>query len=705
MSDYTKTTNFAAKDSLPSGNSGKIVKGSEIDTEFTNIQTAVATKLDINNSALTGTTTAQTLDISGNVDVDGTLETDALSLNGVTVTSTAAELNYVDGVTSNIQTQLDAKAPTANPTFTGSFTSPGIDDNATSTAMTLDSSGNVGIGVTSMAHPLVIQNATPVIQLIDSNATTRVAKIGGENGNVTINIDPNQAEGTSFFSVDIDNTERMRIDSSGSVGIGTSSPASLLTIQDATPVFEIDSTTTSNTATIQFTSSGTVDSKITHVGNTGLMTIDSGRNSSWGGKIAFVTDTEERMRIDSSGNVGIGTSSATALLEVEAASNPEISIASSGGATSNFLNFKAISHSQQIQTQLKTVDNGDFTSDLAFLFKASGTGGALSEKARIEASGNLSINNNIKTPNDSFVFSYSGGTDGQVRSGIYLEGTNNNLRFYTSQNERARIDNAGNLLVGTTSNTNTGKVRIQGATSSGGDSTVLTLHQSNLSTGGATLIKIGTEAGNFAKAAIGFKRTDDYDRGAIIFCQENTGDQSNVDSSDEVMRIDSSGNLLVGTTSVPSQSTGVSSGVYFVVKGDIIPSVDAGLTGHSDLGDPSTRYEDAYVRDGVTTGSDGRDKQDIEELSDAEQRVAVACKGLLRKWRWKSSVAEKGDDARIHFGIIAQDLQSAFEAEGLDAGRYAMFINSTWTDEDTGEERSRMGVRYSELLAFIIAAI
>jgi hypothetical protein len=145
--------------------------------------------------------------------------------------------------------------------------------------------------------------------------------------------------------------------------------------------------------------------------------------------------------------------------------------------------------------------------------------------------------------------------------------------------------------------------------------------------------------------------------------------------------------------------------VYFVVRGDIIPSVDAGLTGHSDLGDPSTRYEDAYVRDGVTTGSDGRDKQDIEELSDAEQRVAVACKGLLRKWRWKSSVAEKGDDARIHFGIIAQDLQAAFEAEGLDAGRYAMFINSTWTDEDTGEERSRMGVRYSELLAFIIAAI
>ena len=46
MSNYTKTTNFAAKDSLASGNANKIVKGSEIDTEFTNIQTAIATKAD-----------------------------------------------------------------------------------------------------------------------------------------------------------------------------------------------------------------------------------------------------------------------------------------------------------------------------------------------------------------------------------------------------------------------------------------------------------------------------------------------------------------------------------------------------------------------------------------------------------------------------------------------------------------------------------
>ena len=125
-----------------------------------------------------------------------------------------------------------------------------------------------------------------------------------------------------------------------------------------------------------------------------------------------------------------------------------------------------------------------------------------------------------------------------------------------------------------------------------------------------------------------------------------------------------------------------------------------------DLGQASVnRFNDAFITNGVTTGSDGNDKQDIETLSDAEQRVAVACKGLLRKWRWKSAVEEKGDDARIHFGIIAQDLQAAFEAEGLDAGRYAMFMSNTWADEETGEERTRLGIRYHELLAFIIAAI
>ena len=46
MANYTKTTNFAAKDALSPGNAGKVVKGTEIDTEFTNIQTAITSKAD-----------------------------------------------------------------------------------------------------------------------------------------------------------------------------------------------------------------------------------------------------------------------------------------------------------------------------------------------------------------------------------------------------------------------------------------------------------------------------------------------------------------------------------------------------------------------------------------------------------------------------------------------------------------------------------
>jgi hypothetical protein len=54
MTDYTKATNFTSKDSLSTGNPLKIVKGTEIDTEFNNIQTAVATKADLNGATFTG---------------------------------------------------------------------------------------------------------------------------------------------------------------------------------------------------------------------------------------------------------------------------------------------------------------------------------------------------------------------------------------------------------------------------------------------------------------------------------------------------------------------------------------------------------------------------------------------------------------------------------------------------------------------------
>jgi hypothetical protein len=60
MTDYTKSTNFASKDALLSGNPLKIVKGTEIDTEFNNIATAISTKADSSSPTLTGIPIAPT---------------------------------------------------------------------------------------------------------------------------------------------------------------------------------------------------------------------------------------------------------------------------------------------------------------------------------------------------------------------------------------------------------------------------------------------------------------------------------------------------------------------------------------------------------------------------------------------------------------------------------------------------------------------
>jgi hypothetical protein len=70
MSNYTKTTNFATKDSLPSGNAAKIVRGTEIDTEFNNIATASATKANSANPTFTGTVTAATVNVTGTLTAD-----------------------------------------------------------------------------------------------------------------------------------------------------------------------------------------------------------------------------------------------------------------------------------------------------------------------------------------------------------------------------------------------------------------------------------------------------------------------------------------------------------------------------------------------------------------------------------------------------------------------------------------------------------
>ena len=223
MTNYSKTTNFTAKDSLVSGDSNKIVRGAEIDTEFDNISTAVATKSDIASPTFTGVVsfpdgsagnpsitntgdtnsglffsaadtlaftaagTAQFTMADGviapvtdnDVDLgtsslefkdayfDGTVHTDAINLDGTAITATAAELNIMDGVTAtaselNILDGVTSTAAELN-----------ILDGVTATTAEL----NIMDGVTSTTAELNILDGKAFLDEDDmsSNSATGIA--------------------------------------------------------------------------------------------------------------------------------------------------------------------------------------------------------------------------------------------------------------------------------------------------------------------------------------------------------------------------------------------------------------------------------------------------------------------------------------------------------------------------------------------------
>ena len=97
-----------------------------------------------------------------------------------------------------------------------------------------------------------------------------------------------------------------------------------------------------------------------------------------------------------------------------------------------------------------------------------------------------------------------------------------------------------------------------------------------------------------------------------------------------------------------------------------------------DIGYSSGRFDDIYATNGTIQTSDEREKQNIASLTSAEITAATAISKLFKTFKWKSKVSEKGDNARTHTGVIAQQVQTAMSDAGLDAGDYAFFINTVW---------------------------
>jgi hypothetical protein len=144
MSNYTKTTNFASKDALSSGDPAKKIKGTEFNVEFDAIATAVATKADLASPAFTGNPTAPT--------------------------QTAADSSTKLATTAFVQTELTSYAPKASPTFTGTVTIPTatVGDNTTKAASTafvktaIDNATSTGLPTTggTMTGPLNLESYT-----------------------------------------------------------------------------------------------------------------------------------------------------------------------------------------------------------------------------------------------------------------------------------------------------------------------------------------------------------------------------------------------------------------------------------------------------------------------------------------------------------------------------------------------------------------
>ncbi|MCX5792528.1 MAG: hypothetical protein NTY45_10025 [Elusimicrobia bacterium] len=188
--------------------------------------------------------------------------------------------------------------------------------------MRITTGGNVGIGTTNPSTKIDVRN----LAAAGTYAYFGASSDGGARGLQFTSSDNgvylgaiHKIDATSAYGV-IDlatgGTARLRIDSTGSVGIGTTAPGSILEVKAVTPVISINGTTGANFRGLSFQQAGTETAIIKTETNGGELRLQTGMSDAWGGFQTFYTNNLERARITSSGNVGIGTTTPNAKLQV-----------------------------------------------------------------------------------------------------------------------------------------------------------------------------------------------------------------------------------------------------------------------------------------------------------------------------------------------------------------------------------------------------
>ena len=480
MSNYTKTTNFGAKDTLPSGDSQKIIRGTEFDTEFNNVATAIATKLEVdgsNNLAISGTFSSTKLIPTGgtatgngmylpaaNAVAISTNGTERLRIDSSGVASfasnpilnggTANGLVYLDGskvatsgsaVTfdgTNLATTGTASATKLIPTG-GTATGNGMYLPAANTLalstngverVRVDSSGNLGVGTTVGAASgtgLIIYSPTSTRLQLRNSTTGDTA--GDGCGLLAFGSDlyvENRENGaTLFFN---NGSESARITSGGNFGVGTASPGAKLDIGG-----------TNNT--VFFKNSGaTTGYALAAVSNTGgafQYGISSSTGTFWGSgnagnysanigtttatNLGFGTNDTLRMLLDSSGNLGVGVTpsawnSATKNIQNPAGSLFSINTTDSGVSQNLFLDSTGTwKYVNTAAASYFAQSSGSFV----WTSVGSGTAGAtasLTTKMTLDSSGNLGLGVTPSAWNSGGNFQLASGKNISAGNGIGL---------------------------------------------------------------------------------------------------------------------------------------------------------------------------------------------------------------------------------------------------------------------------------------------